>query len=88
MPLLMRKIQKVGNVNIQSDCKTTSKKRTNSSLDEMEKYEKADSFNTQNDYKASSKKWTDKQTCSMYFVKVFKFQEKKFKIGQKISRKI
>ena len=54
----------------------------------MEKYEKADSFSTQNDYKASSKKWTDKQTCSMYFVKVFKFQEKKFKIAQKISRKI
>ena len=52
-------------------------------LHAMEKYKKAGCFNAQNDYKTASEKWTDKQTYSLCFVKVFKFQENKFKIIQK-----
>ena len=69
----MWKVQKVESVNIQSDCKTTSKKRTDSSrvkreqthpvcLHIVEKYEKVESINAQNDYETKSKKWTDKKT--------------------------
>ena len=55
----MRKVQKVESVNIQSDCETTSKKRTYSSgvcLHAAEKYEKVECVNTQNDYKKTIKK--------------------------------
>ena len=50
------------------------------------KYEKV---NTQDDYETTSKQTkhntniSRKQTCSVGFVKVFKFQENKFKIVQK-----
>ena len=52
----------------------------------VEKYEKV---NTKNDYETISKQtkqYTNlkrNQTCSVGFVKVFKFQENKFKIVQK-----
>ena len=49
------------------------------------KYEKVESINTQNDYETTSKKSTEKKktTCSVCFIKMFKFQENKFKIIQK-----
>ena len=55
-------------------------------LHAVEKYEKV---NTQNDYKTTSQQTKHKmnikrkQTCSVGFVKVFKFQGNKFKIVQK-----
>ena len=51
-------------------------------LQALEKCEKLKNINTQNDYKTMSKDWTDKtkQTSSLCFVNVFKFQENKFKI--------
>ena len=55
-------------------------------LHPVEKYEK---FNTQNDYETASKQTQHnlnikrKQTCSRGLIKVFKFQENKFKIVQK-----
>ena len=55
-------------------------------LQAMEKYEKLESVNTNNGYKRTSKKWADKKktiTCSVCFVKKFKFQQNKFKIVQK-----
>ena len=49
------------------------------------KYEKVESINTQNDYETTSKKSTEKKktTYSVCFIKMFKFQENKFKIIQK-----
>ena len=54
-------------------------------LHAVEKYEKVESVNTQNDYKTTSKneQIKRKQTCSVCFVKVFKFHENKFKINRK-----
>ena len=54
-------------------------------LHAVEKFKKKKSVNTQNDYKTTSKEWRDKkkQTCSVGFVKVFVFQDNKFKIVQK-----
>ena len=45
---------------------------------QWKKQEKVQSVNTKNDYKKTSKK----QTCPVCFVKLFKFQEEKFKIVQ------
>ena len=48
----------------------------------VEKYEKVESINTQNDYETTSKKNEQirrKQTFSLCFVNVLKFQENKFK---------
>ena len=52
-------------------------------LHKVEKYEKLESVNIQ-DYKTASKneQIRRKQTCSLCFVNVFKFQENKFKIVQ------
>ena len=52
----------------------------------VEKYEKVDSINTQNDYKTSKKmnRWKKTNLC----LKVFKFQDKKFKIVQNNFQKI
>ena len=55
VPLVMRKVQKVESVNIQSDCETTSKKRT-LCLHAAGKYEKVESVNTQNDNETTRKK--------------------------------
>ena len=54
-------------------------------LHAVEKYEKVESINTQNDCKQQVKneQIKRKQTCSICFVNVFKFQENKFKIIQK-----
>ena len=55
-------------------------------LHEMEKYKKVESVNTQNDHETTDKKKNEqirKQTCSLCFVNVFKFQENKFKIVKK-----
>ena len=83
----MRKLQKVESINIKSDCKTKSKKRTDSSvyLHAVEKYEKLDSVNTQNDYETTNKKRTDKKKTNLFclFCKSVNFQENKFKIVQK-----
>ena len=53
-------------------------------LHAVEKYEKV---STQNDYETTSKQTKHntniKKTCSVGFVKVFKFQENKFKTVQK-----
>ena len=59
-------------------------------LHAMEKYEKQ-SVNTQNDYEkqcVKSGQIKRKQTCSVSFVKVFKFQENKFIIFQKNFQEI
>ena len=58
VPLVVQKVQKVESVNIDSDCKTMCKKRTDSSsvFTRSEKYKKVESVNTQNDYKTTSKK--------------------------------
>ena len=50
-------MQKVERIDIQSDCKTMSKKRTDSSvyLNTKEKYEKVESVNTQNDFETTNK---------------------------------
>ena len=60
-----------------------------------ERFEKKESVNTQNDYKTTNKneQIKRKQTCSVSFVKVFEFQDNKFKIVQNnfleiITRKI
>ena len=63
-----------------------SKKRTDAvCLHTVENCKKGESVNTQNDYEKPSKneQIKRKQTCSMCFVKVFKFQENKLKIIQK-----
>ena len=77
-------MQKVESVITQSDCETTRKKENNYPLclQALEKCEKLKNIDTQNDYKTMSKDWTDKtkQTSSLCFVNVFKFQENKFKI--------
>ena len=48
------------------------------------KYEKVERVNTQNDYERTRKneQIKRKQTCSVSFVKVLKFQENKFKVLQ------
>ena len=56
-------------------------------LHAMGKYEKVESINTQNDQETTSKKWAHEKT-SACFVKVFKFQENKFKIVQKNLYKV
>ena len=72
MQQVMWKVQKVESVDIQSDSKTTSNKRTDLScvLHVEEKYEMLKTV-TQNDY------------MIMCFVKMIKLQEHKFKIIQK-----
>ena len=52
------KVQKVESVNIQSDCKTACKKRTDSSCVFLRsgKVRKVESINTKNDYEKTSKK--------------------------------
>ena len=52
----MQQVQSMESFNIQSDCKTTCKKRTDSPvcLHTIEKYEKVESANMQNDYKTTS----------------------------------
>ena len=68
--LVKRKVQKVESVNIQSDCKTTSKKRTDASvgLQAVEKNETVKSVNTQNNYETTHKKWTDKNKTNLFCV--------------------
>ena len=69
--LMMWKVQKVESINIQSDCKTISKDRTDFSsvfLHVVEKYEKVDSVNTQNYFETMSKKWTDKKKTNLFCV--------------------
>ena len=70
VPLVMQKVQKVESLNLQSDCKTTSKKRTDSSvyLHAVEKYKNMESVNTQNDSETTSKKWTDKKKTNLFCV--------------------
>ena len=54
---MMQKVQKVESINIQSDCKATSKKRTVSSciFTHGGKVQKGESINTQNDHETSEK---------------------------------
>ena len=82
----MRKVQKVESFNIQNDCET-SKNRTDSSsvfTCSLEKNEKVEISNAKIDSKqVKNEQIKRKQTCSLSFVKVFKFQENKFKIVQK-----
>ena len=56
-------------VNIQSDCKTMSKKRTDSFLylQAVGKYKKVESVNTQNDFEMH-KKWIDKKKTNLFCV--------------------
>ena len=51
---------------------------------QWKKQEKVQSINTKNDYEKKSKK----QTCPVCFVKLFKFQEEKFKIVQENFQEI
>ena len=86
--LVMQKVKKkVETVNIHSDCKTTNKGEQTQPefLHAVGKYENVESINTQNHYKTRVKneEIKRKQICSVSFVKVFKFQENKFKILQK-----
>ena len=56
--LMIKKIQKLEIVNIQSDCETTCKKRTVESvcLHAVEKHKKEESINTRNDCETMSEK--------------------------------
>ena len=79
----MQKIQKVESVNIHSDCKATCKKRTDSSgvftcSGKVCKRWRASII----DYKTTSEKSADKKKIHLC-LKVFKFQDNKFKIVQK-----
>ena len=58
VPLMMRKMQKVESINMQSDCKTTSRKRAESScvFTQSGKVQKVESINTKNDFEIKSKK--------------------------------
>ena len=67
-----------------SDCETTIKKRTNAPCvsHEVEINEKEESLNTQTDYETTSKneQIKRKQTSSLFFVNVFKVQDRLKKI--------
>ena len=53
-------------------------------LHEVEKCEKVKSINSQDyEHYVKNEQIRKKQTCSLCFVNVFKFQENKFKIAQK-----
>ena len=56
----------------------------------MEKVQKVESVNIQSDCKqrVKNEQIKRKQTCSVSFVEVFKFQENKFKIAQKKFQEI
>ena len=86
----MQKVQKVESVNIQSDCKATSKKRTVSSciFTHSGKVQKGGSINTQNDYETSEKR-TDKKKTDLFcvFCKIFNSQESKIRSFKRISMK-
>ena len=72
----MQQVQNVESVDIQIDCETTCKKRTDSSS-VFTHNGKVESINMQNDHETTSRKLTDKkrkQICSVSFQKVFKFQ--------------
>ena len=53
---------------VQSDCETTSKKRTDSSsvITQWKSTKKVEIANTQNDYETTSKKWTDKKKTNLF----------------------
>ena len=82
-------VQKVKSINIPSDCKTKYRREQThpTCLHTVEKYENLESINTQNDYKTTIKKWTDKKKTNLC-LKVFKFQNNKFKIVQKNLQEI
>ena len=83
----MQKVQKLESANIQSDCKTTSKKRTNSfcvfTLSGKVQKGGEHQYTMIMKQQLKNEEIKRKQTCSMCFVKVFKFQENKFIIVQK-----
>ena len=66
----MRKVQKVWSINIQSDCKTTSKKRADSSfvftVSGKGGEKKGWRVNTKNDYETMSKKNGQIKFCVFY----------------------
>ena len=64
----MWKVQKVESAYIQSDCETTSKKRTDSSyvFTRSGKYKTVKNVNTQNGYEAASNKWTGKKKTNLF----------------------
>ena len=84
----MQKVQNMESIDIQSDCKTTCKKRTDSSSvltcnGKVQKGRERALIRRMIIKQLKDEQVERKQTCAVSFVKVFKFQYNKFKIVQK-----